>query len=386
MANTNLDNITPKLLAQGLLALRQNAVMTRLVNRSYDNMAAQKGAVINVPLPSAIAARDVVPSAAIVTNTDSDVAVAQVTLDFWKASDFFLTDKEAAEVDAGFMPMQASEAIKSLANAVDAYILSKHVGFYGATGTPGTTPFNASLTAAGAARKLLNKQLAPMDNRAGVLDPDAENLLLLNANILQVDQSGSDAAIINGSIGRKLGFDWFMDQNVTTYTPGTAWVTGYTVATAAVAAGATTIAIQDKGADNATGAIKAGDIFTIDGSSQQYVVRTAIATVTVSASTAFSLAIYPAIASAHVSGVALTVIGSTYVANLAFHRDAIAWASRPLGDLSTSGNTVLSAADPVSGIALRIEVIRQNKQTKFEYDILGGANFVRREYGAKILG
>jgi len=386
MANTNLDNITPKLLAQGLLALRQNAVMTRLVNRSYDTLAAVKGAVINVPLPSAIAARDVSPSATIVTNTDSDIAVAQVTLDFWKAADFFLTDKEAAEVDGGFMPMQASEAIKSLANAVDAYIMSKHVGFYGAAGTAGTTPFNTSLTVAGTARKLLNKQLAPMDNRAGVLDPDAESNFLLNANILQADQRGDDRGLVDGSIGRKLGFDWFMDQNVTTYTPGTAWVTGFTVATAAVAAGATTISIQEKGGDHAAGTIKAGDIFTLGGSTQQYVVRTAIATVTVSASGAFSIAVYPAIASAHLSSVALTVIGTAYVANLAFHRDALAWASRPLGDLSTSGNTVMSAADPVSGIALRIEVIRQNKQTKFEYDILGGANFVRREYGAKILG
>lgn len=385
MANT-LDEVIPKLLAQGLVALRQNAVMPRLVNRDYANMAAQKGAVINVPIPSAIAARDVTPSLTLITNTDSAPTAALVTLDFWKAASFHMSDKDMAEAMSGTIPMQASEAIKSLANAVDAYILAKHVGFYGAAGAAGTTPFNTSLTVAGNARKLLNKQLAPMDNRRAVLDPDAESNLLLNTNILQSEQRGDSAGIVEGSIGRKLGFDWFLDQNVTTYTPGTAWITGRTVATAGAVAGETTLAIKDNAGTMAAGTVKIGDIFTLGGSSQQYVITTAIATVTALASTTFTISFYPALASAHASGAVVTVIGSAYTANLAFHRDAIAWASRPLGDIPAAGNLFSSAVDPVSGIALRLEVSRQNKQTTFEYDILGGANVVRREYGVKILG
>jgi hypothetical protein len=37
-------------------------------------------------------------------------------------------------------------------------------------------------------------------------------------------------------------------------------------------------------------------------------------------------------------------------------------------------------------LALRLETSRQYKQTTFSYDILGGANVVRRELGAKIIG
>jgi kynurenine formamidase len=79
--------------------------------------------------------------------------------------------------------MQASEAIKALANAVDSYILGKHTGIFSASGAATTTPFASDLTVAGKARVKLNKQLAPVDDRRAVLDPDAEGQLLTVADI-----------------------------------------------------------------------------------------------------------------------------------------------------------------------------------------------------------
>ena len=58
MTNT-ITYVTPQLLAQGLMALRQQAIMPRLVNRSYEDLAMREGNVINIPVPSAIAARSV---------------------------------------------------------------------------------------------------------------------------------------------------------------------------------------------------------------------------------------------------------------------------------------------------------------------------------------
>lgn len=378
MANTN-TNITPLLLAGGLRALRQFAVMPRLVNRSYSDEAAQKGDTINVPIPSALAARDVVPGPVMLTNVDYSPTKAQIPLTFWKESIFQLSDQDAMNVFDGVFPMQASEAVKSIANAIDTFIIAQSVGFYGAAGTAGTTPFNTSLTVAGTARKLLNKQLAPMDDRRGVLDPDAESNFLLNTNILNADQKGDQKGIITGSIGTILGLDWYMDQNVTTYTPGTGWVTGWALSTVAVASGDSTL-----NAINATasGSIKVGDIFTMGGSAQQYVVTACVAA---SATVQRTIAFYPPAATAQATAVALTVIATAYIQNLAFHRDALAWASRPLST-NGFGNNISSVVDPVSGIALRLEVSRQNKQTSYSFDVLGGAGCVRREYGVKILG
>src|SRR5262245_58852971 len=120
MANT-LTSIMPKILARGLMALRQRVIMPRLVNGDYSQEAAQKGDVINVPIPAAQTASDVVPSNTPPAPASEAPGVVQIPLDNWKHSDFHLTDKELTQIDrvAHFVPMQMEEAIKALANSVN---------------------------------------------------------------------------------------------------------------------------------------------------------------------------------------------------------------------------------------------------------------------------
>ena len=381
MANT-VTNVLPKLLAQGVLALRENAVMPRLVNRDYEGLAAQKGAVINIPIPSSIASRDVSPSITMNSNVDFNPTVAVVTLDFWKEAPFHLSDKDMAECDAGVMPMQASEAIKSLANAIDQYLLARTTGFFGYAGTAGTTPFNGSLTAAASARMILNRNAAPMSDRRAAIDPLAEQNFGINANIIQADQRGDAEGLVNGVIGKKLGIDWYMDQNVQSYTAGTGWASGFIASTVAGAVGDSTLNVINA---TASGQVKIGDLFrfTADTNHHTYVVTV---TTTVSATVQSVITFYPPLKTAVATGATLIVVSGTYTRNVAFHRDAFAWASRPLADVQGAGNTFASAVDPVSGIALRLEVSRQYKQTTFSYDVLGGGNWIRRELGCVILG
>src|SRR5687768_11226411 len=110
------------------MALRQNAVTPRLVNRDYETMAAQHGNVINIPFPSAIAARSVTPSVVMNSNVASAPTSVAVTLDRWMEAPFEVTDNDVLSMSPTFFPMQASEAIKSLANDADAFLLGKHVG------------------------------------------------------------------------------------------------------------------------------------------------------------------------------------------------------------------------------------------------------------------
>lgn len=379
MSNT-LTNLLPTILVFGANALRERAVMAQLVNRDLQTAAQQKGNVVNVPIPSAITARSVTPSVTFASNVDFSPTNAPVTLDQWYEAPINLSDSDAASIDMAYIQMQSTEAIKSLANNVDAYILGKHVGFFGYAGTPGTTPFQSSLTVAASAALVLNKGLAPMEDRRGVIDPNAEFYFKQNSPVLQADQRGATTGIVDGVVGRILGFDWFMDQNVSavTFTPGAGWTTGFTVASGTMALGATTITLINA---TGTGTIKMGDLFTLGG--EQYVVTADTAR---ASNTNVAIPIQPALRSAQVSGAAVTIVASAYTVNVAFHRDAWAFASRPLSGVFNAGNVFQAPTDPVSGIALRLELSRQYKQETLSYDILYGANVVRRPLACKIFG
>lgn len=380
MSNT-ITNVLPKILADGVMALRQQAVLAQLVNRSLgDSYAQQKGNAINVPIPSAVAARAVTPAVTFAANVDANPTVAVVTLDQWFEAPINLSDSDVANISPTFVPMQASEAIKSLVNNVDSFIFGLHTGFFGFTGTPGTTPFNGSMTAAAQAKMVLSRQLAPLTDRRAVIDPLAEANLTINPAILDAAQRGDTQGIIQGTIGTKLGMDWYMDQNITTFTPGTGWVTGFTVSTTTGVKGASTLQVLNA---TASGTILVGDLFTLGSDSKQYVVTAAA---TASATVGVALTIYPPLSAAASLGTTLAVVASAYTVNLAFHRDAWAFASRPLSSVFQNGNIFQAPVDPISGIALRLELSRQYKQETLSYDVLYGAGVTRRELGAKIFG
>ncbi len=164
-----------------------------------------------------------------------------------------------------------------------------------------------------------------------------------------------------------------MSQNVQTHTTGAA--TGYLVNSVTAAVGDKTVDV-----DTGTGAFVVGDIITFAGDPQTYVITTQ------SAAPATVIAIEPGLKIAPPNNAVITK-KATHVMNPAFHRDAIALAVRPLEVPEDGlGSIVRSAVDPVSGLALRLEVSRQHKRTRWSFDILWGTKVVRRELGARIAG
>lgn len=378
MAN-NLSAVIPRILAQGLMALRGATIMPRLVNTDYANEARSKGDTIDVPIPSAIQAQDVAPSNTAPATADTAPTKVQIPLDKWKEAPFYLTDKDMAESIRGIIPMQVSEAVKALGNAVNADLFALYKGVYGFAGTPGTTPFASDVSAATAVRKVLNKQLAPLDPRRMVLDPDAEaNALGLRA-FQDTSWRGDEGGIIQGQIGRKLGFDFFMDQAAPSHTAGT--LSGTVTVNGAHTAGAKTVSIAV--ATGGSLSLKKGDIITIAGDSQTYAVA---ADATVAAASNGNVTLENGLATAKSGGEAVSLKAS-HAVNLGFHRDAFALAVRPLeAEGNGLGNLIQSAVDPVSGLALRLEVSREHKRTRWSFDILYGVKLVRPELAARLAG
>lgn len=380
MPNTNtITNVVPQLLAQGLLTLRENAVMPRLVNGDYSTLAAEKGDKINIPIPAVVPTQDVAPS--YVAPDDAGIEPGKVDLELnqWREAPFFLTDKEMMECMNGIIPMQAAEAVKGLANYVDSYLLGLYKEAWHVSGFAGTTPFATDVTAATTARKLLTNSIAPVQDRRFVFNADVEaNALGLRA-FQDVAWTGDAQGINEGQIVRKLGFDWFLDQNVPNHTAGTV-STSFAIKTAtAHAAGVTTLTTSTGG----DAALKKGDIITIAGHDQTYVV-TAAAARTGAGDMAVTIA--PGLKTALTGAEAITIMDS-HAANIAFHRNAIAFANRPLADSANGlGNLIMSQQDPVTGLTMRLEVSRQHKRTRWSYDILFGAKAVRPQHIVRVLG
>lgn len=421
--SNQLSAVVPKLLAQGLMALRENAIMPRLVNSGYSEMAGEKGSTIEIPIPSAIVAKSVNANSVADDSDPFEVTSIALPLTEWKEASFTLTDKELLEVQSGTIPMAASQAIRALANDVDNYILSLWSKIPHVIVAPGTTPFDPSTFSASDARTLgmtdvakvmtsLNKSLANPEDRRFVVDPIAYGNLVQMRGFQDMSWSGSLSEIIEGKLSRKLGFDWFLSQNLPkSHTWGDAF-TGTTDKAAAVAAntsaGANTVTVTAAG--HATTpeslALKVGDVVRFSNHADLYVVTAdvTIAGTTAPAAVNGNVAIYPSLRKAVTTSHTLLVVGNkasaspfsevppvpsgdstgTRGVSLAFHRDAFAFASRPLASVDMGlGVPSSSAVDPVSGLSLRLEVNREYKRTRFSYDILYGAQLIRPELACR---
>jgi len=378
MANT-LTNILDKILAQGLVTLRESAVMPRLVNIDYSSDGAQKGNTIDVPVPKAQVVSSVSASSAPKQAGSNTPGLVQISLNQWKMTDFYLTDKEMAEIDRNrhFVPMQTQEAARAIANNVDNFIHSKYTGVYGYVGTAAVVPFSTVATAT-TARKVLNDQLCPMSQRRLVMDPSAEAQALQLAAYSDLEKSGDSGPKIEGELGRKFGMDHYMSQNVNTHTGGTASASITVGSTSAV--GVSTLQFKS-GVGTTT--VVLGDVFTIAGDSQTYV-ATSSANIT---SAGVNVTIDPALKIV-ASATSVITMKATHVVNLAFNRNAFAYATRPLqeGIAGLNPNPQSILVDNLTGLTMRLEVVRQNKQNAWQFDVLYGAELVRPELATRIAG
>ena len=272
---------------------------------------------------------------------------------------------------------RAAQAVRSLANEIEADIASEYIRSSRAYGTAGTTPFASGVGMAGASniKKILDDNGAPASERTLVIDTAAGVNLRNLANLNQQNTAGTDATLRRGVLLPLFGMDIRESAQIANVTKGTG--TLYTSDTAGYSVGDTSITLI-----TGSGTILAGDVITFAGDLNKYVVKTGIA-----APGTIVLAGPGLREPIAASAVALTV-GADFVANMGFVRSAIQLVARmpatPEG--GDSGIIIDQVTDPVSGLTFEFVEYKQFLQNVIHVRLAWGFKLIKPEHTAILLG
>jgi len=402
MANSllTIDMITRK----SLEILENNLVVTRNVNRQYDSSFATNGAKIGSTLRIRLPDRALVTDGATLTAQDDNEQYTTLTVSSQKHIGVQFTSAELALSMDDFAERVLKPRISQLASAVDADVANAYKGIGNSVGTPGTTPATALVMLQ--AQQKLNENAASMAPRYLTVNPAANAALVNGLSGFFNPTDVIARQFKSGMMGMDvLGYNEVnMSQSIKAFTTGSRTATGGTLSAAVSVQGATTIAITGAGA---SGTVKIGDVFTVAGcyavnpqtreSTGALFQFVATADVTLNGSGAGNITVAPIYTAAHAlatvdsfpaNGAAVVFVGAAstaYAQNLAYHRDAIAFAS---ADLLLPQGVDMSSRAVHNGISLRI-VRQYDISTDImptRVDILYGYGVIRPQLACRVWG
>ena len=199
---------------------------------------------------------------------------------------------------------------------------------------------------------------------------------------------GDDTTMRTGQIGSVLGATWHVNQSVPTHTCGT--LNNGTGMLALVNDASYTVGESTVNVDQSSlsGAVAIGDIFTVAGDTQQYVI-TAVGTASGNALAGMAFTPTSQVAWADNAVVTFKDGGTSnpdHTPNLAFHPGAFGIAfARPEGESLNPANEMV-VTDQVSGIPIRVKVTEEYYQRTYRLDVMYGVKTIRPEYAARIAG
>jgi P22 coat protein - gene protein 5 len=393
-----IDMITRK----ALEILENNLVITRNVNRQYDDSFAVEGAKIGSTLRIRLPDRALVTDGAALQVQDDNEQFTTLTVASQKHIGVNFTSAELTMQLDDFAERVLKPRISQLASSIDADVANSYKAIYNSVGTPGTTP-STSLVLLQAQQKL-NENAAVMSPRYATVNPAANAGLVEGMKGLFNPTDTISRQFKNGMMGMGvLGFDEVnMSQSIKQHTTG-AWGTTITVTSTVATEGQTTLGISFTGSSKTW---NVGDVFTIasvyavnpqtresTGSLQQFVV-TAAATGSSTATLSVSPAIYTSanalatVDSFPVAAAVVTMLGSAssqYAQNLVYHKDAITFAT---ADLLLPQGVDMASRQVHNGISMR--VVRQydinNDRLPCRIDVLYGFSTIRPQMACRIFG
>ena len=209
MANTF---ITMDMIArEALMILRKNAVMAGLVHRDYSNdFVAGVGDTITIRKPATFTVKDFVEATGIEVQ-DATENKQTVKMDKFYDVSFAVTAKDLTMNISDFSAQLLVPAMMAFRDKIDAEIIK-----VAETATHTVTHAEGLIAPADviSVRKLLNDGATPLSMRSLVVGTQAEADLLSSELFVSAEKVGDTEGLKEASLGRKFGFDTYVDQNV----------------------------------------------------------------------------------------------------------------------------------------------------------------------------
>jgi guanyl-specific ribonuclease Sa len=392
-----IDMITRK----SLEILENNLVITRNVNRQYDDSFAVEGAKIGSTLRIRLPDRALVTDGAALQVQDDNEQFTTLTVSSQKHIGINFTSAELTMQLDDFAERVLKPRISQLASTVDADVANAYKLIGNTVGTPGQAPATALVLLQ--AQQKLNENAATMSPRYATVNPAANAGLVNGLSGFFNPTDVISRQFKNGMMGEQvLGYEEVnMSQSIKVHTCGTRAATGNTTGAAVTAEGATTLTLTVGSGET----IAVGDVFTIadcfaanpqtresTGSLFQFVAlssSTATTTATVTVAPMYSAGnALCTMVSLPATGKAVVFVGAasgSFPQNLVYHRDAIAFAT---ADLLLPQGVDMASRAVHNGISLR--VVRQydinNDRMPCRVDVLYGYNTIRPQMGCRIWG
>jgi hypothetical protein len=387
---------------KSLEILENNLVLTRNVNRQYDDSFAVEGAKIGSTLRIRLPDRALVTDGAALQVQADNEQFTTLTVSSQKHIGVNFTSAELTMQLDDFAERVLKPRVSQLASSVDADVATSYKGIYNTVGTPGTTPATSLVLLQ--ANQKLNEFATPMDQRYATVNPAANAGLVEGMKGLFNPTGTISRQFKNGMMGEGiLGLDEInMSQSISNHTNGD-WGTAITVTSTVATEGQSTLGISFTGSSKTW---NVGDVFTIasvfavnpqtrqsTGSLQQFVV-TAAATGSSTATLSISPALYTSsnalatVNSFPQASAVVTMVGSAtvgYPQNLIYHKDAISFAT---ADLLLPQGVDMASRQVHNGISLRI--VRQydinNDRLPCRIDVLYGYAAIRPVTAVRLWG
>ena len=393
-----IDMITRK----ALQILENELVVTRTVNRQYDDSFAVEGAKIGSTLRIRKPDRALVTDGAALQVQDDNEQYTTLTVSSQKHIGVNFTSAELTLQLDDFADRVLKPRISQLAASIDADVANAYKSIYQSVGTPGTTPATSLVLLQ--AQQKLNEAAAVMSPRYATVNPAANAALIEGMKGLFNPVSTISKQFKAGMFGEGiLGYEELgMSQSIKQHTVGT------------IPSGITSSAVSSEGASSitlnfssASYAFNVGDVFTVadcyavnpqtresTGSLQQFVVTAAVSGSGTSVAVSVAPAMYSAshalatVNSLPGSSKTVTFLGASstqYAQNLVYHKDAISFAT---ADLMMPQGVDMASRQVHNGISMRI--VRQydinNDRMPCRIDVLYGYGVIRPEMAVRMWG